>query len=230
MSPNPPSPWNFFERYGRRVLVLLVLVVVGLGLAAGPRSIQSQSPGAFALALFLAALLVVVVLLGPIVAERARLGGQFLEHDRLSWPRPSGLVLVVLSTVLLRGDSCVPVLFTDGACDGSHSAIALALLQAIGVGTLEELLFRLLLLSGFVAIASVLQGSRSRVLTIATAVAATSFLFGPAHFWIGTDIPTVGTWLKYILGGGLLALVYLRAGLFAAIATHALANFWINTF
>lgn len=151
-------------------------------------------------------------------------GGMWFESAAL------GLLLVLVASwqTSLCSAACVPASI---AATGPGRWLAL-LVGYIGAGIYEELLFRLLLLSGAVALLRVL-GVPPRAAMV-TAVLAVGLLFALAHYRVefavfghrfGTTHGEPFVWGSFLfrwLAGGLFSVLFLVRGFGITVGTHAL--------
>lgn len=96
---------------------------------------------------------------------------------------------------------------------------------SLGAGVYEELLFRAVLLSGLIFLASKLPGKTTLWKILAVLISA--LLFSGAHY-IGAAGDTF-TWMSFLartLGGLLLGFVYMLRGLGPAVYTHAIYDIY----
>jgi hypothetical protein len=104
----------------------------------------------------------------------------------------------------------------------AHSTVATRLMLALGAGIYEELLFRVILVSGIAALAERLFGwGRGAAGTVAVVMSATIF---SAFHYIGPygDALRLDSFLFRLLGGVAFSVLYLLRGFGIAAWTHAL--------
>jgi hypothetical protein len=146
-----------------------------------------------------------------------------MQHER--WRlRPAVLPTMAGESLLLA----LPLLTFAGlfapAMASSAMPLGLALVQGLGAGVYEELVFRFLLISGLTVLvvrASPLQ--RPEAAWVAGGLAA--LLFSMCHFQpIAAEPFTWGAFWFRLVAGGYLAVVYLTRGLGLAAGSHAAYN------
>ncbi len=105
------------------------------------------------------------------------------------------------------------------------------MLSFLGAGIYEELLFRLILLSGCVAVFRRMEIDRKTA--IGFAVLSTSLFFAAAHYKLFCTVGLEFTWYSFafrLLAGALFSILYLRRGLGIVVGTHAVYDILVATF
>jgi hypothetical protein len=97
---------------------------------------------------------------------------------------------------------------------------------AFGAGVHEELLFRLLILSGLLAFCDKLLGM-PRLLAVAIAFLVSSALFSAAHHVIGGEPWRLGVFVYRLLCGLVFATLFQVRGFAVAVYTHALYDVFV---
>jgi hypothetical protein len=109
-----------------------------------------------------------------------------------------------------------------GAGALAHSPVATRIMLALGAGIYEELLFRVILVSGIAALVERLFGWRHNVAG-AVAVVLSATIFSAFHY-IGPygDVLRLDSFLFRFLGGVAFSILYLLRGFGITAWTHAL--------
>lgn len=129
-----------------------------------------------------------------------------------------GLALIVIAQVL--------TMFVHGSASTanvvSQSDRVPHLLSYLGAGIYEELLFRLLLLSGLIHVCG--RIGMCRMHGVVFAVITSSLLFAAAHYRLFFNVGLEFSWFSFAfraLAGAFFSALYLRRGFGIAVGTHA---------
>jgi hypothetical protein len=134
-----------------------------------------------------------------------------------------GTVIGTITAHLLHFSMAIP------AGPLAHSPLATRIMLALGAGIYEELLFRVILVSGIAFIAERLLGwSRNAASVVAVIISATIF---SAFHYIGPygDPLRLDSFLFRLLGGVAFSIVYLLRGFGITAWTHALYDVLVLT-
>lgn len=224
--------WDRYARESRRPLAALLFLLpwvvsyelwaLGAARAPGPgRELLAHS--------VIHGLLSWFGLVGFWVPPAVLLTALLVWHVRLRHPwRVTGWVLPVMlieSAVL-----AVPLLLVAGLfspprpLDDGSLRVRDQLLSALGAGIYEELVFRLLLVAGLLALLARLRWLQRRPARW-VAVALAALIFAACHFKpIGWDAPDGRLFVFLIAAGGYLGAVFLRRGLGVTAGAHAAYN------
>ena len=104
-------------------------------------------------------------------------------------------------------------------------------LSFLGAGIYEELLFRLILLSGSIALFQQLGVDRTSAWV--AAIVATSLLFAAAHYRMFFQTGLEFTWYSFLFrgtAGVVFSFLYLYRGFGIAVGTHAVYDILVTTF
>jgi hypothetical protein len=130
-----------------------------------------------------------------------------------------GFVVSGLTSMLLR----VPLMLVAGQPDRGVAALPLGtqLVVSLGAGIYEELLFRVLLVSGLVALGQVLKWRRPVAVTVAVVVSA--IIFSSFHY-IGPygDRLELSSFVFRTIAGMMFSVLYVARGFGITAWTHAL--------
>ena len=128
------------------------------------------------------------------------------------------VVTQVMARIGLRPaaiEAFVPLASGDGLPGGVLARLCLAL----GAGVNEELVFRLGMLTGFMA--AFRKGGLERGAAVAAAVLVSSVLFSLAHY-LGPEPFALYTFVYRTLAGAIFCLLFAGRGLAVAVYTHAI--------
>ncbi len=98
--------------------------------------------------------------------------------------------------------------------------------MALGAGVHEELVFRVLMVGGLVALLQGVLKARSWV-AITVAFAVSSVLFSAAHHVIGGEPFRIGVFVYRVLCGLIFATLYQTRGFAVAVYTHAMYDIFV---
>ncbi len=110
-----------------------------------------------------------------------------------------------------------------------NAGVLTLLIVAIGAGVNEELVFRLILLSGATALFHKVIGL-GRWLAVAIAFLATAVLFSAAHHLVGGEPFKVGVFTYRVFCGLFFAALFQWRGFAVAVYTHALYDVYVMVF
>ena len=179
---------------GRRGLIVFGIIVCGVGVCLIARDLRRHPGG-----------------LRP-----SYLGAMLLES--IVYALMFGFVVSGLTAILLR-----PALMTLASLDGGTAALPLGtqLVVSLGAGIYEELLFRVLLVSGLTALGLALGWRRAAALGVAIVVSA--LIFSAFHY-IGPygDTLTLPSFTFRAIAGVMFSGLYVARGFGIAAWTHAL--------
>jgi hypothetical protein len=155
---------------------------------------------------------------------------------RLFWPVLFESALYAVSMGSLICFVMVDLLHVDpslsiaphAAAAGSSGTLA-SIIKSLGAGVHEELLFRVVILSGTAYVLSSGLGLR-RWLSLTIAFIVSSVLFSAAHHIIGGEPFRVGAFTYRILCGLIFASLYEFRGLAVAVYTHAIYDIFVFLF
>lgn len=110
------------------------------------------------------------------------------------------------------------------AAGAGEGDLGIQMLLGVGAGAWEELVFRLLLLGGFLWLTVKVLSGKRLIFTI-VGVLLSSMAFSAFHH-VGThaEVFSPGIFIYRLLAGVLLAVIFLRRGLGVAVYTHAIYN------
>jgi hypothetical protein len=167
-----------------------------------------------------------VAVIGPaiwLVARDLRSGGRLNPAVYVGMLAESCLLAAVFGTII--GTLTANILHLRMAIAAgtlAHSPVATRIMLALGAGIYEELLFRVILVSGIAALAQRLFGwGRGAAGTVAVIISATIF---SAFHYIGPygDPLRLDSFLFRLLGGVAFSVLYLLRGFGITAWTHAL--------
>jgi membrane protease YdiL (CAAX protease family) len=104
------------------------------------------------------------------------------------------------------------------------------MLSYLGAGIYEELLFRLMLLSGMIALCR--QVGAGYAAATALAIMSTSLLFAAAHYELFFHVGLDFTWYSFafrLVAGALFSGLYLRRGFGIVVGTHVVYDILVAT-
>ncbi len=227
-----PPLWGRYARESRRPLAALVFLLPwvvsyelwAFGAARGPgagRELVAQS--------VIHGLLSWFGLVGFWVPPAVLVAALLVWHVRLRHPwRVTGWALPIM--VIESAALAVPLLLVAGLFspprlpDGGGLRVRDQLLSALGAGVYEELVFRLLLVAGLIALLARLRWLQRRPARWA-AVALAAVIFAACHFTpIGHETPDGRLFVFRVAAGGYLGAVFLRRGLGVTAGAHAVYN------
>lgn len=138
-----------------------------------------------------------------------------------------GALIVYVMTDLLHIDPRLTIAFPAAT---GHNDVGLfgRIVLSFGAGVHEELLFRLLMVSGLIALGVGFFKWR-RWVAIALAFCVSSFLFSAAHHVIGGEPFHVGVFVYRFLCGIVFATIFQTRGFATAVYTHALYDVFVLT-
>ena len=152
------------------------------------------------------------------------LGGMVCESVLLG----IGLLILAAACAEMTGDA-VPLTESTVAVVSATDRVP-DLLCFLGAGIYEELLFRVLLLSGMIFLGR--RIGADWISATIVAVCATSILFASAHYRIFFDIGSDFTWCSFFFrcgAGSLFSVLFLRRGFGIAVGTHAAYDVLVAT-
>jgi hypothetical protein len=175
-----------------------------------------------------------VAVIGPamwLVARDLRSGGRLVPGVFVGMLAESCLLAAAFGTVIGTITTSILHLRLAILAGGplAHSALATRIMLALGAGIYEELLFRVILVSGIAAIAERLLGwKRTTAGIVAVIISATIF---SAFHYIGPygDPLRLDSFLFRALGGVAFSVVYLLRGFGITAWTHALYDVLVLT-
>lgn len=141
--------------------------------------------------------------LGLLVLILAQVGGRVLQHS----------VSIEKHAAALQNGNSIPYM-----------------LSYIGAGIYEELLFRLVMLSGAIFVCR--RIGAGTLAATALAVASTSLLFAAAHYELFFDVGLAFTWDSFLfrsVAGALFSLLYLSRGFGIVVGTHVVYDILVAT-
>jgi hypothetical protein len=100
---------------------------------------------------------------------------------------------------------------------------------SLGAGVHEELVFRLMMVSGLLALGERLLGLR-RWVAVAMAFAVSSLLFSAAHHVVGGEPWALGVFTYRVLCGVVFATLFQLRGFAVAVYTHAIYDVFVLLF
>lgn len=141
----------------------------------------------------------------------------------------SGIYALTMGSVIIHLMGFIginPSLALAAAVPPGEQALVTRLVLSIGAGVHEELVFRLLMLSGAVALLG-LFGFR-RWLAVVLAFIVTALLFSAAHHVIGGEAWRFGVFTYRFFSGIVFAAIYQWRGFAVAVYTHALYDVYVT--
>ncbi len=175
----------------------------------------------------LAAFLILIAILRRKNEFHARMFIPVLVESAVYAVTMGSLILFVMN--ILHID---PKLAVGAPAAAGHSPADVGLLGRIvlsfGAGVHEELLFRLIILSGLIAVGTGLFKMR-RFAAVAMAFCISAFLFSAAHHVIGGEPWHVGVFVYRFLCGLVFATIFQTRGFAVAVYTHALYDIFVLT-
>jgi len=131
------------------------------------------------------------------------------------------LIVFVMQNVL----HIPPTLSTSGP---EHVGALGKIILSFGAGVHEELVFRLIMVSGFTAVGTHIFGWK-RFASVAFAFIFSSVLFSAAHHIIGGEPWRIGVFTYRILCGLVFATIFQFRGFATGVYTHALYDIFVLT-
>jgi hypothetical protein len=136
-----------------------------------------------------------------------------------------GSFIVLLMQNVLHIDPRLAV-GPPAAAGGGSVGLVGKIVLAFGAGVHEELLFRLLLVSGVLVLGERLLGM-PRLMAMVTAFLVSSVLFSAAHHVIGGEPWRLGVFVYRLLCGLIFATLFQVRGFAVAVYTHALYDVFV---
>jgi hypothetical protein len=151
-----------------------------------------------------------------------------MTAEAVAWSLATGLIVGVATTQLLRQTGALPNAFALVAQGGVGQLDSLGRLTvSLGAGLYEELLFRVLLVTGLQAIAARLFGARPAIAG-AFAIGTSALIFSAFHY-IGPygDPFTLTSFTFRAIAGLWFSALYVARGFGITAWTHALYDVWL---
>jgi hypothetical protein len=139
-----------------------------------------------------------------------------------------GALIVFVMTRLLHIDPGLHIALPAAAAGPQNVGFFGRIILSFGAGVHEELVFRLLMIPGFIALAEKLFLFR-RWMAIAFAFIASAVLFSAAHHVVGGEPWKVGVFVYRVLCGLVFASLFQWRGFAVAVYTHALYDIFVLT-
>jgi len=140
-----------------------------------------------------------------------------------------GTVIVLVMTNVLHIDPNLSIAPTQAAPDTATSVGLFGrIILSFGAGVHEELVFRLMLVSGLLAVFGKLFHMR-RFVAVMLAFSISAFLFSAAHHVVGGEPWRLGVFTYRFLCGIIFATIFQLRGFAVAVYTHALYDIFVLT-
>lgn len=141
-----------------------------------------------------------------------------------------GVLLVVIAKLCGNLLYCPPTLQAAIQADVGEASRVPLLLSYLGAGIYEELLFRLLLLSGTIALCRKMGADATSAISFA--VIAISLFFAAAHYALFFQVGLAFTWYSFvfrIFAGVLFSILFLTRGFGVTVGTHCVYDILVAT-
>jgi hypothetical protein len=139
-----------------------------------------------------------------------------------------GALIVFVMTRLLHIDPGLRIHLPSAAAGAPSVGFFVRIVLSFGAGVHEELVFRLLMIPGLIALGEKLLGLR-HWLALLFAFSVSAVLFSAAHHVVGGEAWHIGVFVYRILCGLIFASIFQWRGFAVAVYTHALYDIFVLT-